>query len=101
MMIIDGYKITAFTKLREELCLRVLNIVQREFGEIGYPLIEDDCISFEVYRDYFKDAPLVIEHKGVILRLIDKFDNLFFTLCYEIIPNGITNSCRLMQIHNR
>jgi len=83
-MIIDGYKITAFTKLREELCLRVLDIVQREFGEIGSFLIEDYEVSFRVYRWYFENAPKIITEDGLKLKLIDKFD-YYFSVAYEII----------------
>ncbi len=88
MLALDIKALTAFTKLNKNICLHILEMVETECGEIGNPLIEDDCISFEVYRGYFKNAPLMIEHKGIILRLIDKFDDLFFTLCYEIILNG-------------
>jgi len=88
MATIDIKALTAFTKLNQNVCLHTLKMIEAECGEIGNPLIEDDCISFEVYRFYFENAPLKIEHKGVILRLINKFDNLFFTLCYKILLNG-------------
>ena len=88
MMIIDGYEITAFTNLSEEVCLKVLDMAQREFGEIGNCYIEDNEVAFEVYRGYFEEAPDIIESedKTVRLNLIDKFDDPFYSLCYEIQP---------------
>jgi hypothetical protein len=87
-MVLDIKELTAFTKLNKNICLHVLEMVERECGEIGNPLIEDDCISLEVYRGYFDDAPLIIQHKSVTLKIIDKFDDPFFTLCYKIIQEG-------------
>ncbi len=83
-MLIDSEELTAFTKLSKNVCLHILEMVQKECGEIGNPLIEDRCISFEVYRGYFEDAPSVIQDKSITLKLSDKFDDPFFTLCYKI-----------------
>lgn len=82
-MIIDGYEITAFTNLSEEICTKVLDIVQREFGEIGNFLIEDDEVGFRVYRGYFEDAPKLIKAEEIKLKLIEKSD-YFFALGYKI-----------------
>ena len=86
MMIIDGYEITAFTNLSEEACLKVLDMAQREFCEIGNFYIEDNEVAFEVYRGYLEEASDIIENedKTVRLNLIDKLDDRFYTLCYEI-----------------
>jgi len=86
MMIIDGYEINAFTNLSEEACLKVLDMAQREFCEIGNFYIEDNEVAFEVYRGYFEEAPDNIESpdKTIQLTLIDKLDDRFYTLCYEI-----------------
>ena len=88
MMIIDGYEITAFTNLSEEVCLKVLDMAQREFCEIGNFYIEDNEVAFEVYRGYLEEASDIIENedKTVRLNLIDKLDDRFYTLCYEIHP---------------
>lgn len=82
----EDYEITAFTNLSEEICLRVLDAVEREFGEIGNFYIEDNEVSFEVYGGYFEEAPNTIESqdKAIRLNLLDKFDDPFYTLCYEI-----------------
>lgn len=96
MMIIDGYEITAFTNLSEEVCLKVLDIAQKEFGEIGNFRIEDNEASFEVYKGYFEEAHKIIKSrdKTIRLNLIGKFDDPFYSLCYEIhpiqkvLPNG-------------
>jgi hypothetical protein len=77
-------EITAYTKLKREICLRVLDAIQKECGEIGNEQIEDNYISFEVYRDYFEDAPRVIRNGLFTLKLVDKFDDPFFTLIYRI-----------------
>ena len=86
-MIVDGYELTAFTNLSEEICLKVLDITVQEFGEIGNFYIEDNEVSFEVYRGYFEEAPNIIESedKTVRLGLIAKFDDPFYTLCFEIL----------------
>jgi len=83
-MIIGGYKITAFTNLSEYMCLKVLDIVQREFGEIGDFSIEDDEVGFRVYRGYFEDAPKEIDRDGIKLQLIEKSD-YHYSLGYKII----------------
>jgi len=87
-MIIDGYEINAFTNLSEEACLKVLDMAQREFGEVGNFYIEDNEVAFEVYRGYLEEASDIIENedKTVRLNLIDKLDDRFYTLCYEIHP---------------
>ncbi|PKP61073.1 MAG: hypothetical protein CVT88_01210 [Candidatus Altiarchaeales archaeon HGW-Altiarchaeales-1] len=85
MMIIDGYEITAFTNLREEICLKVLSIIEREFGEIGDFCIEDNEVSFSCYRGYYEGAPKVMATKEIKLKLIDKFDDPVFSVAYKII----------------
>jgi len=82
-MIIDGYEITAFTNLSEEICTKILDIVQREFGEIGDFLIEDDEVGFRVYRGYFEDSPKLITAEGIELKLIEKSD-YYFALGYKV-----------------
>ena len=88
MMIIDGYEITAFTNLSEEVCLKVLDITEKEFGEIGNFRIEDNEVSFEVYKGYFEEAHNIIESqdKKIRLNLIGKFDDPFYSLGYKIHP---------------
>lgn len=89
-MIIDGYEITAFTNLNENVCLKVLNIAQKEFGEIGGFLIENDEVGFRVYRGYFENAPNMIVEKGLKLKLIEKAD-YHFALGYKILVTKIKN----------
>lgn len=91
MLVIDFENLNSFTKLSKNICLEVLETVQKEFGEIGNPLIEDNFISFEVYRAYFEDAPSVIKFKSFSLKLIDKYDDPFFTLCYKVKLNKNKN----------
>ena len=85
-MMIDGYEITAFTNLSEEVCIKVFDMVQREFGEIGNFYIEDNEVSLEVYGGYFEEASNIIESqdKTIRLNLIGKFDDPFYSLSYEI-----------------
>jgi hypothetical protein len=77
-------ELTAYTNLKREICLRILDAIQKECGEIGNAQIEDDYISFEVYSGYFEDAPRVIRNGLFTLKLVDKFDDPFFTLMYRI-----------------
>lgn len=91
MMIIDGYEITAFTNLSEEVCLKIFDIVQNEFGEIGDFLIEDEEVSFRVSMGYFETAPKIIKADKLKLKLIDKSD-YYFSVGYKIIiPNRISD----------
>jgi hypothetical protein len=76
--------LNAYTELGENICLHILAAIQRECGEIGNVQIENNDISFEVYRGYYEDTPKVIRNRRFILRLIDKFDDPFFTLVYKI-----------------
>jgi len=64
----------------------ILDLIQREFGEIGNFLIEEDYVSFEVYRGYYEDAPKFLQTLNceIGLKLVEKFDDPFFTLCYKI-----------------
>jgi hypothetical protein len=87
-MIIDGYDITAFTNLSEEICSKILDIVQREFGEIGDFLIEDDEVGFRVYRGYFENAPKLITVEEIKLKLIEKSD-YHFALGYKICMRSV------------
>jgi len=84
MMIIDGCKINTFTNLSEKICVRILDIVQNYFGEIGDFIIEDDEVGFRVYRDYFENAPKLIMENEIKLKLIEKSD-YHFSLGYKII----------------
>lgn len=84
MWVADIEELDSYTDLSKDICLEVVGVVEREFGEIGNPLIEEDCISFEVYRGYFEDAPSVIMGRRITLKLVDKHDEQFFTLCYQI-----------------
>ncbi len=77
-------ELTAYTNLKRGICLRILDAIQKECGEIGNAQIEDNYISFEVYRSYFEDAPRVIRNSRFTLKLFDKFDDPFFTLMYRI-----------------
>jgi len=74
MLIIESGDLTAYTRLTKKMCWHVIGMVEWEFGEIGNPIIEDNDISFEVYRGYFEDAPALIEDRYVKLKLMDKFD---------------------------
>jgi len=64
----------------------IIGLIQREFGEIGNLLIEDSYISFEVYRSYYEDTPRFLQTPDgqLRLKLVGKFDDPFFTLCYAI-----------------
>lgn len=77
-------ELTAYTELKRDTCLHILEAIQRECGEIGNVQIEDNDISFEVYRGYFEDPPKVIRNSEFTLKLFDKFDDPFFTLAYRI-----------------
>ncbi len=65
----------------------VINLVCDNFGEIGNLLIEDDFVSFEVYRGDYEEAPKMIKSTSgrIGLSLTDKFDDPFFLLGYKII----------------
>ncbi len=76
-------ELTAYTYLSEEICLSILGMVEIEFGEIGSFLVEDNCVSFRVYRGYYEDAPQIVDNGSIILKFIDKFEH-DFTLSYEI-----------------
>ena len=76
-------EITAFTDIREELCLSILEMVEKEFGEIGSFLIEDDCVSFRTYRGYYEDASEIIDNGSIILKFIEKFEH-DYSLAYQI-----------------
>jgi hypothetical protein len=82
-MIIDGYEITAFTNLSQEICIKILDTVEGEFGEIGDFLIEDDEVGFRVYRGYFENAPKLITAEEIKLKLVEKSD-YHFALGYKI-----------------
>lgn len=84
MMIIDGCKINTFTNLSEKICVMILDIVQKYFGETGDFIIEDDEVGFRVYRDYFENAPKLIMENEIKLKLIEKSD-YHFSLGYKII----------------
>jgi len=73
-----------FTKFDKNTCLCVLGMIQRECGEIGIRFAEDNVVCVHVYRDYFEDPTTVIENEQMILKLVNKYDDPAFTLCYEI-----------------
>lgn len=85
-MMIDSYKIDAFTKLSENVCLEVINLLQQEYGEIGHLRIEDNEVSFQVYKWCYEETQHVIksENDKIQLRLIDKLDDPFYSLSYRI-----------------
>lgn len=67
--------------------LKILKVVNLEFGDIGNFLIEDGYVSFEVYRGYYEDAPKFLQtiDGKIRLKLVDKFDDRFFTLVYKLL----------------
>lgn len=89
-MRIDGYEITAFTNLNQDTCLKILDIVEREFGEIGDFLIEDDEVGFRVYRGYFESAPKLIKENEIELKLVEKSE-YHFTIGYKIFITNAKN----------
>jgi hypothetical protein len=88
-MIIDGYQINSFTKFSEVFCIKVLSIIQREFGEVGDFLVEDDEVSFRVSRGFFENAPSKIIYEDISLNLIEKSDYLF-SLGYKVGFNNFS-----------
>ncbi len=63
-----------------------LNIANNEYGEIGDFMLEDDFISFSVYRAFFEEPTEVITVGNHIkLIFIDKFDDPVFSLVYKIV----------------
>lgn len=70
--------------MREALEEEALHLINDYFGEIYEPVIEDDVVTFEVYRGPYEDAPQVIFGAAVRLDLEDKFDDRFFTLAYRV-----------------
>ncbi|MDD5016155.1 MAG: hypothetical protein PHW73_13855 [Atribacterota bacterium] len=72
--------------MNKEIYLKILDTIEKEFCEIGNFCIEDNEVSFEVYRGYFEEAPNSIESqdKTISLNLIDKFDDPFYSLSYDI-----------------
>lgn len=94
MNTITTKELTAYTHFDEKVCLCILNVIEKGFGEIGDFLIEDDSVSFSVYRGYFEEAPKIIKMEGgkIELRLIEKFDDPFYSVCYNIcIPKALPN----------
>jgi hypothetical protein len=61
----------------------VLDLVDREFHEIGDIVIEDGFIAFQVYRGDYEEAPRVIKTPLVKLTLMRKFDDPYFRLLYR------------------
>lgn len=84
----DIDELAAYTHFSKRTCLRVVDIVERECGEIGNVLIEGDEISFEVYRGWFEDAPRFIKDGKITLKLVGKSDVRYFTLSYKIRTSG-------------
>lgn len=85
-MIVDEYQINSFTKFSEEFCIKVLAIIQKEFGEVGDFLVEDDEVFFRVYRGFFESAPQIILYNDITLNLVEKSD-YHFSLGYKISSN--------------
>ena len=85
-MIVGSYKINAFTDLSEDICVKVLDLLQKEYGEIGHFLIEDDEVSFQVYKCYYEGTQKNIKSvdNKIKLNLIDRFDDPFYSLAYKI-----------------
>jgi hypothetical protein len=86
-MIIDGDKVNAFTNLSEDMCIKVIDILQKEYGEIGHFRIEGNEVSFQVYKWCYEEAQHIIksDNNKIKLNLIDKFDDPFYSLSYRII----------------
>jgi len=90
MMYVCGYEITTFTKLREYIGIRVLDIICKNFGEIGDFRIEDNEVYFRSYRDFFENAPKIIIEDGIELKRITKSD-YHFTVGYLIFVKAQAN----------
>ncbi|GIV27506.1 MAG: hypothetical protein KatS3mg027_1320 [Bacteroidia bacterium] len=65
---------------------KILEACEREYGEIGDFLIEDEYISFTVYLGYFEEPikEILIDHNTKLI-FIDKFEDPFYTLSYKIL----------------
>lgn len=83
-MIINGYKIDTFTHLQEQICIKVLKILESEFWEIGDFLIEDNEVIFRVNRGFFENAPILISSDTLKLVRIEKSE-YHYALGYKII----------------
>jgi len=85
-MIIDSYRINAFTSLSEDICVKIIDILQKEYGEIGHFCIEDYEVSFQVYKWCYEEAQHIIKSTDnkIKLKLVDKFDDPYYSLAYKI-----------------
>lgn len=63
----------------------IISVISMEFNESGNFLIEDDFVSFEVFRGDFEEHPKRIKTNSINLIFVEKYDDPFFTLCYKII----------------
>ena len=85
-MIIDSYRVNAFTHLSEDMCVKIVDILQKEYGEIGHFRIEDDEVSFQVYKWCYEAAEQIVKStdSSIKLKLVDKFDDPYYSLAYKI-----------------
>lgn len=83
-MKVNGYELTSFTHFSEEVCLKLLNIIEKEFGEIGDLTIENDEIYFTTYRAVYENPPEEIKDEGLNLTRVGMFDDLFFCVAYQV-----------------
>lgn len=80
---IDRNNLCSYTNLTKEICIKILEIIEREFGEIGDFYIEDNEVGFRVYRELFENAPQKIIDTEITLTLLEKSENSF-SLGYNI-----------------
>ena len=73
-----------FTKFDQKICQNLFEMIHRECGEIGLTYADEACISFDVYRYYYEEAPRFIKGKRIILKLLAKHDDPCFNLTYDI-----------------
>ena len=83
MITFDISNLNSFTSLTNDTCFKILEVIEREFGEIGNFYIEDYEVGFRVYSSLFENAPSKIINTKITLTLIDKSENCF-SLGYNI-----------------
>lgn len=60
------------------------NLIHSQYGEIGELHLEDNYVSFEVYRGDYEEAPQEIGDGDIEMQLYEKFDDPFFAVAYRI-----------------
>lgn len=83
MITIDRNNLCSYTSLGKDICIKILEIIEREFGEIGDFCIEENEVGFRVYKGPFEIAPAKIIDTKITLTLFEKFENSF-SLGYHI-----------------